>query len=105
MNISINPEIEDIMKTKDLLFSGENQISEINDTDWYEGNVLQVKSECRDCEENIVVMNHIHYEGKVEYIPGCVEYKWSKKGGSIQTYDSLITIDHDNSIRDFVFYP
>ena len=64
-----------------------------------------MKSECRDCEENVIVMNHIHYEDKVQYIPGLVEYKWSKRGGSIQTYDSLITINHDNSVRDFVFYP
>ena len=41
-NITVNPEINDIMKTKDLLFSGHNQLSEIDDEGWYEGNVLKI---------------------------------------------------------------
>lgn len=49
MNITVNPDINDIMKTKDLLYSGDDKLSEINDTDWYEGNVVNIKSDCRDC--------------------------------------------------------
>ena len=37
------------MNTKDLLFSGDNITSEINDTHWYDGNVLKIKSDCKDC--------------------------------------------------------
>jgi hypothetical protein len=38
--IKVNPILEDIQQTKDLLKSGTNQISEINDFHWFEGSVL-----------------------------------------------------------------
>jgi hypothetical protein len=37
----------------------QNRLSEINDTDWYQGNVLYIKPECRDCPAKIRVNNHI----------------------------------------------
>jgi hypothetical protein len=33
--ITVNPFLNDIMNTKDLLYSGYNRLNEINDTDWY----------------------------------------------------------------------
>ena len=47
--IRVNPLLEDIMNTKDYFYSGVNQLSEVNDSDWYQGNVLSIKADCADC--------------------------------------------------------
>ena len=62
------------MKTKDLLYSGDNKISEINDTDWYAGNVLKIQTDCHDCKDKVLIMNHIHYERSDNYMPGIIDY-------------------------------
>ena len=47
--IRVNPLLKDIMNTKDYFYSGVNQLSEVNDSDWYQGNVLSIKADCADC--------------------------------------------------------
>lgn len=93
------------METKDLLYSDENRISEINDTDWYDGNVLTIKSDCRDCEDLVTVKNHIHYEQSIELMPGLVDYDWNWEGGVMQVSDAIIGMDNDGNVRDFVHLP
>lgn len=105
MNITVNPDVNDIMKTKDLLFSGENRISELNDTDWYGGNVLQIKSDCRDCEEKVLIMNHVHYQSTAKYVPGCTSYTWGFDGGALQVFDAVFNLNHDGSTQNIVHFP
>ena len=94
------------MKTKDLLFSGINTVSEINDTNWYDGSILTVESDCRDCRtDSIQMKNHIHKEGVVKLFPGLVEYDWSSSGGSLLAYDLILNLHHHGKIRDVVFFP
>lgn len=93
------------MNTKDLLFSGENRISEINDTDWYDGNVLTIKTDCKDCDDRVTVKNHIHYENQITLMPGLVDYDWTYTGGSFQAYDSILEVTHHGHVRDFVHMP
>jgi hypothetical protein len=50
------------MNTKDLLKSGKNRVSEINDTNWWEGNVLRIEADCSDCKQinpKVKINNHI----------------------------------------------
>lgn len=48
-NIVVNEEVKNIMNTKDLFYSGYNKINEVNDTDWFWGNVLYIDATCQDC--------------------------------------------------------
>ena len=75
--ITVNPYLRDIMNTKDLLFSGENRTSEINDTDWYEGNVLFIRPKCDDCGSKVFIKNHIEGEGEVQVGSGLADYEYS----------------------------
>lgn len=59
--IKVNPFVLNIMNTKDLLFSGENRLSEVSDADWYEGNVLYIRPSCHDCGIKININSHIHF--------------------------------------------
>jgi hypothetical protein len=62
--IKINPFLKDIMNTKDLLKSGKNRVSEINDTNWWEGNVLRIEADCSDCKQinpKVKINNHIQH--------------------------------------------
>jgi hypothetical protein len=72
--IAVNPFLNDIMNTKDMLYSGLNRISEINDLSWYDGNVLTIKSDCADCDGTVIVRNHIYKEGEIHLIPNLVDY-------------------------------
>ena len=48
-SIRVNPFLDNIMHTKDLLHSGKNIVNEIDDSDWWQGNVLTIKADCSDC--------------------------------------------------------
>jgi hypothetical protein len=61
-NITVNPWLNDIMNTKDLLYSGYNRVNEINDSLWWEGNVVGVEADCDSCkgvDPVIRVLNHV----------------------------------------------
>ncbi len=63
--IKVNPQIKDIMKTKDLLFSGPNKVNQINDSKWWEGNVVTVQADCDSCRGDdpiVKVNNHIQHQ-------------------------------------------
>jgi hypothetical protein len=105
MLISVNPFLNDIMNTKDLLFSGPNKISEIDDTKWYDGNVLTIKSDCTDCDGTVIVRNHIHKENEIELIPNLVDFEWTTSGGTLQSYNTLLQLHHNGTIRDFTHLP
>ncbi len=65
------------MNTKDLLFSGPNHVNEINDSSWWEGNVLVVEADCESCrgyDPVIKVMNHIQHQEQVKLVPAMSEY-------------------------------
>lgn len=103
--IRVNPFLEDIMNTKDLLFSGENRLSEINDSDWYTGNVLYIRPNCTDCPDKIQINNHINFEAETLLVPQLAEYKWNSQGGSVQTADSLLHLHHNGSTRQIASFP
>ena len=104
-NITVNPEINDIMKTKDLLFSGHHQVSEIDDTDWYYGNVLRIVADCHDCEKEVKVLNHIHEEDTVKLVGGLTEFSWGSNGGSLQVFDMLMHFYHNGTISNVIHFP
>jgi len=93
------------MNTKDLLFSGQNRLSEINDSDWYEGNVLYIRPSCRDCGNKIKINNHIESEGSNDVAPGLKDYVYTSRGGSLQATWALITLQSNGSLGQIVVFP
>lgn len=61
------------MNTKNLLFSGNNIVNEIDDSDWWKGNVLKIVPDCRDCHNGndsiIKINNHIQEEITEKLVP------------------------------------
>lgn len=93
------------MNTKDLLYSGYNKLSQINDTDWYEGNVLYISPSCRDCGTKIKISNHIEGEGIINVAPGLTDYVYSVRGGSAQMTGGLVSFKHNGTIAKIVIFP
>lgn len=79
--IIVNPYLKDIMNTKDLLYSGENRLNSLNDSEWYQGNVLYIQPSCKDCPEKVKVYNHIQLEGTRHLTPKLTSYVYSPYGG------------------------
>lgn len=104
----MNPKLKDIMFTKDLLYSGDGVVNEINDTQWWEGNVLTVEADCFDCkgeDPGVKVLNHIQHQERVSLVTGVSEYQWGHKGGSIQTTNAILNMRHNGTIRQIVNLP
>lgn len=103
--IKVNPFLNDIMNTKDLLYSGYNRLSEINDTDWYEGNVLFIRPTCRDCGTKIKIYNHIEPDGATPAVVGMTDYAYTPRGGSAQTTGGLVSFRHNGTLGQIVIFP
>jgi ribosomal protein S27E len=103
--IKVNPFLNDIMNTKDLLYSGYNRLSEINDTDWYEGNVLFIRPTCRDCGTKIKIYNHIEPDGTTPAVVGMTDYAYTPRGGSAQTTGGLVSFRHNGTLGQIVVFP
>jgi hypothetical protein len=103
--IYVNPRLNDIMETRTLLYSGDNRISEIDDFKWFDGNVLNIKAECTDCDNVVIVRNHIHKEANFYLIPKLVDYKWTSSGGTLQSYDTVLEMRHNGTVRDVIHLP
>ena len=69
------------MNTKDYFYSGEDRLNEVNDTDWYEGNVLYIRASCNDCPEKVRVNNHIQMEEKKRVVPKMMAYSHGVETG------------------------
>lgn len=67
--------------------------------------MLTIKADCWDCDDLVTVRNHIHKEGDFTLIPGLVDYEWTSTGGSLQTYDTILQMHHNGTVRDFVYMP
>lgn len=93
------------MNTKDLLYSGENRLSEIDDTDWYKGNVLYIKPSCRDCDSKVKINNHIQGEGRLYVAPRLTDYTYNNHGGTLQTSEGIITLKSNGTIAQIVTFP
>lgn len=81
--ITVSPFLNDIMNTKDFFYSGENRLSEVNDSDWYKGNVLTIKADCADCADKIRINNHIQQEETSFLIPALSNYLYTPAGGEL----------------------
>lgn len=103
--IEVNPKLKDIMLTKDLLFSGVGRLSEINDSDWYAGNVLRIKSDCWDCEKNIQVNNHIAFEETYKVAPLLMDFQWTATGGTLQSKVAMFRLKNNGTISQTILYP
>lgn len=103
--IHVNPMLNDIMNTKDLLYSGYNRLNEINDTDWYEGNVLYISPSCRDCGTKIKINNHIEANGSTPGVPGMTDYVYNSRGGSAQTIGGIASFRHNGTLAHIVTFP
>ena len=90
--------LKDIMNTKDYFYSGQNRLSEVNDTDWYQGNVLFIKAECADCPEKIRVNNHIQQEESSFLLQGLTAYTYSPNGGDVLAESTLFKMNKNGSI-------
>ncbi len=93
------------MNTRNLLYSGQNRLSEINDSDWYEGNVLYIRPSCRDCDNKVKINNHIDYEGTIELVPGLTDFEYDNHGGTAQINDGVITFQHNGTTGQIVTFP
>jgi len=93
------------MNTKDLLHSGENAINIIDDTNWYEGNVLYIKPSCRDCGTKITISNHIEGEGIISVAPGLTDFSYNSRGGSAQLVDGLVTFRLNGTLGQVITFP
>ncbi len=100
--IKVNPYLKDIMNTKDLFYSGENRLSEVDDGDWYEGNVLYIKSDCKDCPGKIRVNNHIQREDSAFVVPGLTSYVYTDRGGEAVASASLIRFRENGTVSEIV---
>ena len=101
-NISVNPLLDDIMNTKDLFFSGQNRLNEVDDSDWYQGNVLFIEAVCRDCPSKVSVNNHIHLENNRSLMPHLTSFAHSPAGGQLLAERTLLSFRHNGSIDHIV---
>ncbi len=86
------------MNTKDYFYSGYNTLSEVNDTDWYKGNVLFIKADCADCPEKIRVNNHIQQEQSSFLLQGLSAYAYSANGGDVLAESTLFKMNKNGSV-------
>lgn len=86
------------MNTKDLFFSGENRLNEVDDSDWYRGNVLFIQAVCRDCPSKVRVNNHIQLENNRSLIPHLTSFAHSPAGGQLLAERTLLSFRHNGSI-------
>jgi hypothetical protein len=96
------------MNTRELLYSGYYRVNEINDSAWWEGNVVVVEGDCDSCKGDdpiIKVMNHIQHQEEVKLVPAMSEYEWTQNGGSIQAMDSVINMLPNGTISQYVKLP
>lgn len=82
-SIAVSPFLNDIMNTKDLFYSGEGRLSEVDDSNWYQGNVLFIRPTCKDCPDKVKVNNHIQLETTSRLIPNLTSYAYSSTGGEL----------------------
>jgi hypothetical protein len=101
-NISVSPFLNDIMNTKDLFYSGENRFSQVDDSHWYQGNVLRIEASCRDCPQKARVLNHIHLEGRQTILPNLTSYAYSLNGGELLAERSLLSLKKNGSVDQIV---
>lgn len=67
--------------------------------------MLTIRSDCRDCDDLVIVKNHIHYESSYTLMPGLVDFDWNYAGGVFQAFDSVVHMSHDGRVRDYVHLP
>lgn len=90
------------------MYSGFYRVNEINDSAWWEGNVVVVEGDCDSCrgvDPIIKVMNHIQHQEEVKLVPAMSEYEWTQNGGSIQAMDSVINMLPNGTISQYVKLP
>lgn len=85
------------MNTKDLLFSGDNRINVINDSDWYEGNVLFIEPSCADCPQKVKVNNHIQVENTRHLVSNLTSFVDSPRGGELLAEATLFILKTNGS--------
>lgn len=100
--IIVNPFLKDIMNTRNLLYSGYNKLNEIDDSDWYTGNVLYIKPTCGDCPDKVKVNNHIQLESKQKIIPLLTSYVYSPEGGELLAERTLLKMQSNGTISQVV---
>ncbi len=67
--------------------------------------MLTIKADCKDCDDKVIVRNHIHMENQFTLIPGLVDYDWTYAGGVLQGYDCILSMHHSGTVRDFIHIP
>lgn len=90
------------MNTKDFFYSGENKLSEVDDRDWYQGNVLYIQSDCKDCPSKIRVNNHIQRETSAFIVPSLTSYVYTKGGGEALAASSLLRFKPNGTVSEIV---
>lgn len=103
--VKVNDYYKDIMNTRDMFYSGPNTLTEFNDEGWYSGNVVNIKANCTDCGDKVIVKNHVHEEREVLVTAGMHEYQWGFDGGSIQQSSNLIHMKHNGQVDQIVNLP
>jgi hypothetical protein len=78
----------------------------LDDSTWFNGSVLNYTLDgCKECNKKLNVINHVQPERIFLGVHNMEDYAFSPEGGYIQQFQSIIKMNHNGSINQFVNLP
>ena len=94
--------------TKKVNDTDTSTFATIDDSSWFNGSIINYTldgEKCPECNKKIDLINHVQQERVLLGAHHMTDYTFSFDGGYIQQYQSIIKMQHNGSIDQFVNLP
>lgn len=94
--------------TKKVNDTDTSTFATIDDSTWFNGSVVNYTlagDKCAECNKKINLINHVQMEKTLLGALHMADYTFSGDGGYIQQFQSIIKMNHNGSISQFVNLP
>jgi len=87
-------------------YNNDEKIYVLNDSTWFNGYVVNytVKG-CAECGGKIDVINHVEHKRDFHGTMDMDDYIFTPNGGIVQQFQSVLTMQHNGSVHEFVSFP
>jgi len=87
-------------------YQNDKKLYILNDSTWYNGSVVNYTLQgCQECGHKVKVINHIEHKRYFHASMDMDDYVFTAEGGVVQQFQSVITMQHNGSINQYVSFP
>jgi len=94
--------------TKKVNDTDTSTFTNIDDSTWFNGSIINYTldgEKCLECNKKINIINHVEQERVLLGAQHMADYAHSRDGGYIQQFQSIIKMQQNGSIHQFVNFP